>query len=165
MTACYFTADGLVRFRHRLDDARAAYRAVCDDNPAAAESGDSSVWHDNFAYEENQRKMQMLARRVREFERVLERAVVVEAPLCPDCVALATRVTYRIDDETAKVCTIAGWDDGDSGAGRISYNSPFGSELIGLRPGQTAEVQIAGRERVVEVVEVAPLAEVECAGC
>ena len=73
----YFTQAGHTTCLRRIDAARAAYQAVCNDNPAAREAGDSSVWHDNFAFEENQRQMHQLARVVRDLERVLEHAEIV----------------------------------------------------------------------------------------
>ena len=151
----YFTRDGLERLRLRVAEARAAFRAVCDDNPAAAEAGDNSVWHDNFAYEDNQRKMQMLARRVRELETVLESAVVVTPEASLGAVALGSRVHYCFeDDPTERACVIAGFDDGDVRTGRVAYNSPFGSQLLGARAGDAVEVRLAGRTRVLELLRV-----------
>lgn len=156
----YFTRDGLARFVARLDEARAAYKAVCDDNPEARESGDSSVWHDNFAFEENQRQMHQLARRVREMEQVLGRAELVE-PLAatPGRVVLGARVTYRFDDDDEeRACAIASYRDGDPTEGRVSYESPLGRALVGAREGDEVELVIAGRARILEVLVIEAVA-------
>jgi transcription elongation factor GreA len=165
MTAVYLTTAGLERLRTRLAETRAAFKAVCDDNPAAREAGDSSVWHDNFAFEENQRRMHMLAARVRELESTLERVVVVSPPkVAPERVAVGTRVRYRFDDEPqVRTCVIAGWEDGDKRAGRVSYNSPLGEHLVGARVGAVVEVELAGRYREVTVVAVELAEEGACA--
>ncbi len=73
----YLTPAGRVRLRHRIHEARLAHEAICASNGEAAEAGDSSVWHDNFAYEENQRQMHQLARRVRTLEEILTSAAEV----------------------------------------------------------------------------------------
>ncbi|MBX3249967.1 MAG: GreA/GreB family elongation factor [Myxococcales bacterium] len=155
----YFTRSGLRRFHARLEDARAAYKVVCDDNPEARESGDSSVWHDNFAFEENQRQMHQLARRVRDMERVLDQAELVP-PLRepPPRIVLGARVRYAVEDDE-RICEIASFGDGDPSVGRVSYDSPLGRALVGLRVGDEVELTIAGRTRWVEVLEIAAPSE------
>lgn len=154
--AYFFTPRGIERLRKRIDDARRAYKTVCEDNPEARESGDSSVWHDNFAFEENQRQMHQLARRVRDLEAMLSSAIVVlphEAP--PGRVGVGSRVTFTVDDDE-RCCTVVGYDDGDPPSNRLSYNSPLGLALLGASVGDEREVVLAGRTRVVSVVEIAP---------
>ena len=92
----YLTPAGRGRLRRRIEEARLAYLTVCASNGDAAGAGDSSVWHDNFAYEENQRQMHQLARRVSTLEEVLLRSREVQprsrAPLpCHDSAPLGPR--------------------------------------------------------------------------
>jgi len=156
-TRPYLTPGGAERLRRRVAAVRAAYQAVVDDNPAALESGDTSGWHDNFAFEENQRQMHQLSRQVRELETLLGRATVVPLPnAVPERVILGSRVTWSFDgDDQPRTCWICGWDDGDPERGRISYNSPLGSALVGAEPGEEREVRGAGPPRRIEVLELA----------
>lgn len=152
----YLTPGGATRLRLRVAAARAAYQAVVDDNPAALESGDTSGWHDNFAFEENQRQMHQLGRQVQELEALLGRATVVPLPTQPpERVVLGSRVTWAFDgEESERVCWIAGWDDGDPGRGRVSYNSPLGLALVGAEPGEERELRGAGGPRRIVLLEV-----------
>ena len=59
---------GYQRLLDTLQAAKRRYDVVCASNEEAAGAGDSSVWHDNFAYEDNQRQMHQLARRVRDLQ-------------------------------------------------------------------------------------------------
>ena len=164
MTRRYlFTLAGLARLRERIAKVRAEYKAVCDSNEDAAGSGDSSVWHDNFAYEENQRQMHQLARRVRDLEVTLAAAEVVMANAgSTGRVSVGCWVTcLRDDDEATLRYFISGYDDGDPAAGRISYNSPLGRHLMGTQEGDLVEVHQGGRRRALEVVEVSPGLEEE----
>lgn len=156
-----FSRLGLERLRLRIADARRAYKLVCDSNPEARESGDSSVWHDNFAFEENQRQMHQLARRVRDLEQIFTAASVISpGEIPPDRAIVGSRVTYQLDGDLApRSCLLAGWDDGDPGLGRVSYNAPLGSALLGAQPGEEREVVMGGKLRVVEVLQVHPDAE------
>jgi transcription elongation GreA/GreB family factor len=147
---------GLERLQQRIAEARRSYKAVCDDNPAAAESGDSSVWHDNFAFEENQRQMHQLARRIRDLEAIFRGATLISAEEAPrDRAFVGSRVLYRLDEDgPARSCILVGWDDGEPRNQRISYNSPLGAALFGAHPGEQREVLLAGKSHTVEILQV-----------
>ena len=66
MRDVYLTPAGRKRLAERINATRAAYLARSAENPDALQSGDSSGWHDNFAFEENMRQMHQLARQVRD---------------------------------------------------------------------------------------------------
>jgi len=150
-----FSRGGLERLQLRIAEARRAYRAICDDNPAAAESGDSSVWHDNFAFEENQRQMHQLARRVRDLEHIFQGATLITLAEAPrDRAFVGSRVRYRIEEEQERSCILVGWDDGEPARQRVSYNSPLGAALFGAHPGEEREVTLQGKVRSVEIVGV-----------
>lgn len=163
MSQVYLTPGGRRRLAARVEATRAAYLRVCADNPEALESGDTSGWHDNFAFEENQRQMHQLARQVRELETLLAAARIVPLHrVTPDRVFLGARVAWRfVDEDDLREGWIAGWDDGDPASGRISYNSPLGRVLVGAEPGEVREVTLGGLRREVEVLEVGPASEAE----
>lgn len=154
------TPGGKRRLEARLAAVRAEFDAVVADNPAALESGDTSGWHDNFAFEENQRRMHQLAHRLRTLERLLDRAEVVP-PLveAPERVVVGTHVRWRFEDEdedAARELWLAGFEDGEPNEGRVSYDSPLGRALVGAEEGDLREVVIAGRRRRVEVLCLGP---------
>lgn len=156
----YLTPMGRVRLEQRAAAAREAYMKVCADNPDALESGDTSGWHDNFAFEENLRQMHQLARRVRELEEILQFAEVVPPHPSPDRAYIGTRVCWRYaDEEQERVALIAGYDDGDADRGRLSYNSPLGRCIVGAEPGESREFWNNGTRREIEIVAVEPANE------
>ncbi|GAB4195538.1 MAG: hypothetical protein OHK0013_01800 [Sandaracinaceae bacterium] len=152
----YVTETGLALMRARVDAARAAFKSVCDDNPAARESGDSSVWHDNFAFEENQRLMHQLATRIRELETALARAALVTPPeAVPTRVVIGTRVVYAIDGErTRRTCTVVGHGEGRPELRCAAYDSPLGAALLGARTGDEVELVLSGRACVGTVLAI-----------
>jgi transcription elongation GreA/GreB family factor len=156
----FLTPGGRARLVARIDATRAAYKAICDDNPAALESGDTSGWHDNFAFEENQRQMHQLARLVRDLEELLFRSTVVQLPReTPERVVLGATVTWEDDADATRTAWIAGYQDGDPAAGRVSYDSPLGRALLGARVGDVRTVEVSGRKREVAIVEIGPTPE------
>lgn len=152
----YVTAAGLLAIRARLESARAAFKSVCDDNPAARESGDSSVWHDNFAFEENQRLMHVLAARIRELEQELARAdVVPRLDAAPARAVIGARVSYRVEGErNVRECTLVGHGEGRPEARHVAYDSPLGAALLGATVGDEVEVVLGGRARPASIVAI-----------
>ena len=161
----YTTPAGFRRLQKRIAAARRAYLDVCATNEDAAGSGDSSVWHDNFAYEENQRQMHQLAARVAELERaVAAMHLVPPASAAPNRVRVGCRVTVTfLDDDSTRLLYVAGFDDGDPKQGRVSYTAPLARVLLGAEEGDVRSFRHAGRERDVEITELlpAPAAELQ----
>ncbi len=149
----FTTAEGYERFRHRLDRARAAYDAVTASNGEAAEAGDNSVWHDNFAYEENQRQMHQLARRVRDLTEAMRRLQVVVPPPSPSRVGLGSAVTVDDGARTERF-VIAGYEDGEPERRRVAYTAPLASSLLGAEIGEVRAVSVGGRRRELEVISI-----------
>lgn len=156
----YTTKAGHRRLQARLIEAHEAYLRVCDDNETAATSGETSVWHDSFDYEENQRQMHMLGREVHRIRDLLERVVVLERSDCPLRVEVGTLVELVLDGRSPQKWFIAGWDDGEPAQRRLAYNSPLGQAVLGAEVGEVREWVAGGNHREVEVVRIQAADEV-----
>lgn len=165
MSRFYLTPGGAARLRARIANARAAYQAIVADNPAALESGDTSGWHDNFAFEENQRQMHRISRLVTELERTFGQATLIPLPRKVETAVIGTRVEWKfLDEDKLQTCWIAGWDDGDPDEGRVSYNSPLGKAIVGAEIGEERSVELGKTRRMLEVVSIAPISAQEDEG-
>ncbi len=162
MRDVYLTPAGRKRLADRIHATRAAYLARSAENPDALQSGDSSGWHDNFAFEENMRQMHQLARQVRDLEDLLLRVIVVRPPKDADRVVLGARVTWSIDEQEPATVVVAGHDDGDPSLGRVAYDTPFLSQLVGACVGDVRVVKVGGRERTVEILAIEAAKEERC---
>lgn len=153
-TRLFTSPAGRRRLIGRIERVRAAYDAVCASNGDAAEAGDNSVWHDNFDYEENQRQMHQLARRVRDLQDALRRMELVDAPQAPSRVGYGCAVVLETEDERTERLVIGGYEDGDADLHRVSYTAPIAQALMGAEPGDTRVVRVAGRTRELTVMAV-----------
>jgi len=156
----YTTPEGLKRLEARIEKARADYLVVCASNEEAAGSGDSSVWHDNFAFEENQRQMHQLARRVRDLEHLVASMELVPPAVEPPervRVGCTVLVTF-LDDDTERRFYVAGYEDGAPEDGRLSYTAPLARVVLGAEEGDTRVLRLKGRRRTLEIsaIEAAP---------
>lgn len=154
------TPAGLRRTQARLQSALDSYDKIVSTNAEAAEAGDSSVWHDNFAYEENQRQMHQWARRIRDMRMVLARMEVISPPVAPERVQVGCTVTvYDQGQESEHTYIIAGYEDGDSRKNRLSYTAPLARALIGAQEGDICSFQAGRRLRELEVLSIVPTRE------
>ena len=137
-----------------------AYYEVCATNAHAAGDGDTSVWHDNFAYEHNQREMHKWARRITDLKNLLSTVRVIEIPASPATVQIGCFVLLRDEDEGGEwSIEIAGYEDGDAGRGRVSYTAPLARKIIGGGTGDAYELFLDGRERTVVIAAITPVNE------
>ncbi len=152
MNAPVTTADGYARLQARLQSALDSYYAVCATNSEAAGAGDNSVWHDNFAYEQNQRDMHKWAARIAGLKKLLAEVRVVPPPFAPETVQVGCVVTLRDDDENREwVFEVAGYEDGDVEQGRVSYTAPLMQKLADGEAGDERELFLDGKSRTVTI--------------
>ena len=150
------TRSGYARLKMRLQAALDSYYAVCETNAEAAAAGDSSVWHDNFAYEQNQRDMHKWAHRVTELKKLLEIVHVVGIPHAPVRVQVGCVVTlYDEDEDKEWNIEISGYEDGDVSQGRISYTAPLANKIMGGEVGDEYQLFFAGKDRTIIISTIA----------
>lgn len=152
----YQTPRGLQRKHEQLERLRKQYFDVCSSNEEAAGAGDNCVWHDNFAYEENQRQMHQLSIRVRELEEEIGRTQVVPlSRISIEKIRMGTQVLLLLEDtKEEKWFFISGYNDGEPRENRIAYNSPMGQALIGLEEGDLCEIKTTTEIKRYEVLEI-----------
>ncbi len=149
------TRAGQRRLEQLLDAACRRYAEIVQTNPEAAEAGDSSVWHDNFAYEENQRQMHQWSRRVHDLRETLATLEVISPPACPREATVGC--TLEVVDQTTgqrRTLLLAGFGDGDPLTGRVSYTAPLGQALLGARAGEQRAIRLGAAEHVFEVLAI-----------
>lgn len=150
-----YTTDGgyrrmLEKIRKAIDD----YDRVIATNGDAADAGDTSVWHDNFAYEDNQRQMHKLAKRVTELKEIRAKLAVVPLPQEPNKVGVGTAVTIEAEEGLTVRHLIVGFEDGDPTRARLSYTAPLAKALLGAGTGETRIMKLNGREKEYVVIKI-----------
>jgi len=161
--ATHLTPAGYRRLCARIEELRGRYLEVCKASEAAQDV-ETSVWHDNFDYEEIQRQMHQLSRRVRDQE--LARAAARVMPLrSPEVVMAQVRlgcvVTLIGESDYQATWLLAGFDDGDVERGRLSYNSPLGGSLLGRQAGDIVTFMVGGAPVEAEIVSIRPCTSTE----
>lgn len=155
MTRFFTTPGGSRRLDEKIKAALAGYDRVTASNEEAAGAGDACVWHDNFAYEENQRQMHQLAARVAELKEIRARTVVIDLPHAPHKVGIGTVVTIE-DQESGQVSRyfVAGFEDGDPARDRLSYTAPLAKALLGAEAGDLRSFSLNNRTREFAILAI-----------
>jgi transcription elongation factor GreA len=95
--------------------------------------------------------------RITEIERKLANAEVIDPATLPNTGRVVFGATVELEDQAGGarvVYQIAGEDEADIRAGRISVTSPIARALIGKSEGEVVEVAAPGGVRSYEIVAV-----------
>ena len=127
--------------------------AMINQVQAAAAEGDRS---ENAAYTYGRMRVREIDRRLRELDRILDGAQVVEtqAPTDGTIKCGATIKMRDIKTKREKTYSIVGEKEIDPLQGRISMKSPIGVALMGKKQGEQVQVQAPKGVITYEIVEV-----------
>src|SRR5262249_52230694 len=120
----FLTKDGKAKLEHELSVLVNEKRpAIAQQIREAKEAGDIS---ESAAYEDAKHQQGMTEGRIQELEYMLKNAQLIEegAHAASEGVQLGCKVTVAGNDGKAEKYLIAGWDEADPKAGRISNESP-----------------------------------------
>jgi transcription elongation GreA/GreB family factor len=148
----HFLAEDLDALDQRIADLKETIREVGRQMGEACEQG-AETFHDNFGWEDGDRKMRMWTRRYRELVRVRELALVVEPVGDPEVVRMGRHVRFE-DLDTGREQEVFIGSYLVFTRDRISCSSPLARLLIGAREGELREGTLGERKVTIEVLEV-----------
>ncbi|SOE58814.1 transcription elongation factor GreB [Fibrobacter sp. UWT3] len=127
--------------------------AMINQVQAAAAEGDRS---ENAAYTYGRMRVREIDRRLRELDRILDGAKIVEIS-APEDGSIRFGATVKLLDKKTKrekAYSIVGEKEIDPLQGRISLKSPIGEALVGKKKGETAQVQAPRGTITYEILDV-----------
>jgi len=149
----YFTRRGLAILHNKIEELKEKLRDLESQAAHIAEvSGDQ--WHDNPTYNSLEIDIRSIDHRIFNERQVLNKAILVEAPINFDRVAIGTKVKISRDSEEITL-EIAGFGESDPGRNAIAYNTPLASLIMGRRKGEVVSGIIAGKKTEIEILEIA----------
>lgn len=148
----YLTAEKLARLQAELAAIEGGeLRKAADEVRRTSEMGDRS---ENAAYTEARARLTRLHNRILSLKERIKSALVIEKGPDPSGrVRLGSTVVVEMNGRS-KTYEILGVQETDPSKGRISHLSPLGAALLGKKAGDSARLEIGGRETAVRVIEV-----------
>ncbi|HYL03578.1 MAG TPA: transcription elongation factor GreA [Steroidobacteraceae bacterium] len=136
-------------------------RLKSEDRPriikAIAEARGHGDLSENAEYHAAREQQGFIEGRITEIERKLANAEVIDPATVPDTGKVVFGATVELEDQAGGarvVYQIAGEDEADIRAGRISVTSPIARALIGKAVGEVVDVAAPGGTRSFEIVAV-----------
>ncbi|MBI2862266.1 MAG: transcription elongation factor GreA [Chloroflexi bacterium] len=138
----FLTPEGKVKFEAELAYLRDVRRKEVADRIHAAKEFSDAV--DNAEFEETKNEQAFVEGRIRELEKLIANAIIIDHEAQHEVVRLGSEVTV-IDEEGQEVqLTIVGSAEANPKVGKISNESPVGHALLGRRPGDEVLVSVPG---------------------
>lgn len=147
------TRKGYDELQHELDEINKVKRpAVVERIKNALAAGDL---RENFDYHDSKRQQGLLEMRANQLKTILNTATVVECTGENGCIGIGSKVVVKdIEEGFEDEYTIVGSAEADASAGKISYESSMGAELLDKKAGEVITVQSPGGEFQYEIMSV-----------
>jgi transcription elongation factor GreA len=144
----YLTEEGFQQLRHKIAELKDTLRKTHGQR-AESYSRDGDGTHDNPAFHALDLELRAQEKKLDELtELLLTAQVIPDGPRNTEAVRIRSIVKVRREHNTEsqdKIFEIVGIGETDLDRNRIAYNSPIGQALLGLRPGETTEVELPDR--------------------
>ncbi len=134
----YLTPEGKERFAEELRTLTTVRRREVEERIRRAKEFSDAV--DNAEYDEAKTDQAFVEGRIRELERMLSGARIIEQPQGVEYVRLGCRVTVVDGDGDEETYHLVGSQEADPRKRLISNESPIGRALLGKRIGEEATV-------------------------
>lgn len=123
---------------------------------AIAEARSHGDLSENAEYHAAREQQSFIEGRIREIETKLSSAEVIDPRTLPNTGRVVFGAVVELQDEAGNrlIYQVAGEDEADVNAGRISITSPIARALVGKSEGDVVDVSAPGGVRSFEIVEV-----------
>ena len=145
--------EGFEKFKAEWEHLKYVERPAMINQVQAAAEGDRS---ENAAYTYGRMRVREIDRRLRELDRILDGAKVVETQASDDgTIRFGATVKMRdVKTKRERTYSIVGEKEIDPLQGRISMKSPIGEALMGKKQGDQVQVQVPRGTITYEIIEV-----------
>jgi transcription elongation factor GreA len=147
------TPEGAERLKAELNYLKTKGRVeLAERLHSAIQQGDLS---ENADYHKAKEDQGFMEGRIQELEYLLHNAIIVEDHSGKrETVDLGAHVTVQEEDFPPDTYLLVGAKEADPRNGRISYESPIGSALMGQREGATVEAQTPGGAVRLKILKI-----------
>lgn len=143
------TEDGKKELELELDELKGQRGDIADKIAAARDFGDLT---ENAEYDAAREEQGLVETRIAEIEDILLNASIITASSSSK-VSLGSKIELKTDEKTVTY-TVVGPVEADPLEGKISNESPIGSQLMGKRVGDQVSIKTPKGVTVYEVISI-----------
>ena len=149
----YLTQEGLSKLEAELETLRTVRRQEVAQRIQKSKEIGGTV--DNAEYDEAKNEQAFVEGRILTIETMIKSAVIIpDHTSPPETVQLGSTVTVTTTQGKTQKYAIVGKAEADPSQGKISNESPVGNALLGLKPGNVAEVETPSGTVKLKVVNI-----------
>ena len=150
----YFLKEDFEKLQTAIDEADQRARHHGREMGMSCDEG-AETFHDNFAYEDSERRYKMWSRRLKELVEVRNGAHVVTPTNDDDRIAIGRTFTLLdFESDERRTFRVGSYICFDEDGMTISYRAPLARALIGALEGEIRSGDIGGETRCFKIVEI-----------
>lgn len=147
----YLTEEGLSKLKKELEHLdKIERKKVSEKLEEAIAQGDLS---ENAGYDAAKEKQAFIERRIRELREIIAQAQIIEKSY-KDEAGVGSQVSLESAGEQENF-RIVGPEEADIGEGKISFESPLGSSMLGKKEGDVFEIDTPGGKKKYKIIKIA----------
>lgn len=147
--AYQITEDGRAALEQELDELKGRRGDIAEKIAAARDFGDLS---ENAEYDAAREEQGLVETRIADIEDILQQATIIK-PSSKSKIGLGSTVELKSEAKTV-VYQLVGPVEANPLEGKISDQSPIGTELVGKRVGDSATISTPKGEITYEIVKI-----------
>ncbi|MDD5773105.1 MAG: GreA/GreB family elongation factor [bacterium] len=150
----YFTLKGLELVNKKIKKQEEKVKNIGKEMGDAA--GISCDWHDNFSYEDAKRRLEMESTILKKLKSLLDGVNIIEIHEQKEAIRIGATAKILFNGEEEEF-TIGAFGESDPINGLITYDSPLAHNLMGMKKGDLKNINIAGKDIRIEILEIYPV--------
>jgi transcription elongation factor GreA len=154
MTPSYLTQEGYDKLKAELEYLRSVRRQEVADRLHEALDGSPLGVDADVEVEAAKNAQAFVEGRIAYLKSILAQAEIVDDISKTDVVQIGTKVTIETSDKEKETYIIVGQAESDPVEGKISYESPLGSAIIGHSKGEEVDVLAPGGVFKVKIIKI-----------
>jgi transcription elongation factor GreA len=154
MTPSYLTQEGYDKLKTELEYLRSVRREEVADRLREALDGSPLGVDADVEVEAAKNAQAFVEGRIQYLKNILAQAEIVDDISKTDIVQIGTKVTIETSEKEKEKYIVVGRAESDPLEGKISYESPLGSALLGHAKGDEVDVPAPGGVFTVKILKI-----------
>ena len=154
MAPSFLTQEGYDKLKSELEQLQSEKRQEVADRLREALDGSPLGVDADVEVEAAKNAQAFVEGRIQYLQSILAQAEIVDDLSKTDVVQIGTKVTIETDEKEKETYYVVGRAESDPLEGKISYESPLGSALVGHSKGETVDVQAPGGVFTVKILKI-----------
>jgi transcription elongation factor GreA len=154
MAPSFLTQEGYDKLKSELEYLRSERRQEVADRLREALDGSPLGVDADVEVEAAKNAQAFVEGRIQYLQSILAQAEIVDDLSKTDVVHIGTKVTIETEDKEKETYIVVGRAESDPVEGKISYESPLGSALMGHSKGDTVDVLAPGGVFTVKILKI-----------